>query len=342
VGGGVLYRKLIKREVPSFAPAETDQRPPSILKDHMADADNSLGASELSESGDEDDSTPLVEREVRRKHRNRLSAAASRLRKKEWLETLQEQLRALTDENEMLHEQLAAPTAQACAAAGLPAQAGAAAGLLAFGGGVHADSAISEDLVLGRLLLAHGISAAIHIHVHADHLGRAAALAAGTETACPNLGSTPDLSPADSMAPTPSTMSPAELELPPRADALHSAFAFPSSLSSVAWHHPSLVASERPGPEAAAHPPAFVAAEPATQTWSHPLSGAKRPRLDPHSLHERAETEPPADADASAAAPIQLDLVRALRSLRAPPGLNLAHAGERPTHALRACAASIA
>jgi hypothetical protein len=107
-----------------------------------------LEGSEGTHSEDDADA-PLEERKMRRKHRNRLSAAASRQRKKEWVETLQEQLRALTAENQLLRQQLAAPSSQA----------GAAAGLLAFGGGTPAAAhAISADRALGRCLRAHGIS----------------------------------------------------------------------------------------------------------------------------------------------------------------------------------------
>lgn len=121
------------------------------------------------EEPEDDDATPLEERKMRRKHRNRLSAAASRQRKKEWVETLQERLRVLTADNEALRQQLLAPSAQA----------GAAAGLLAFGGGAPAEAQlIASDRELGRALLAHGLDTAVKIQIHADHLGAAADSAA--------------------------------------------------------------------------------------------------------------------------------------------------------------------
>eukprot|EP00965_Chrysotila_dentata_P219497 6191186-Pleurochrysis_carterae.AAC.2 len=53
-----------------------------------------------------DDCAPLEARKQRRKHRNRLSAAASRQRKKEWVDALQDQLKLLAAENAALKQRL--------------------------------------------------------------------------------------------------------------------------------------------------------------------------------------------------------------------------------------------
>ena len=92
---------------------------------------------------DSDSTAPLEARKLRRKQRNRLSAAASRQRKKEWVDALQDQVSQLASENAALRKQLAslgthsvgcttALKPSSVCAAGAFAQAGAAASLLAF------------------------------------------------------------------------------------------------------------------------------------------------------------------------------------------------------------------
>jgi len=171
-----------------------------------------------SEGTHSDDEAPLEERRLRRKHRNRLSAAASRQRKKEWVETLQERLRVLTAENERLRSELGNPSSQA----------GAAAGLLAFGGAVPAAAdAICADRLLGQRLRAHGIAEAVHVQIHAEYLAKAAALAesfareeeGGLSPPVPvsyssSVSITPDPTPPEACAPTHTSTAPAPLRLP--------------------------------------------------------------------------------------------------------------------------------
>jgi hypothetical protein len=343
-----------------------------------------VGGSEEAHSEDDADA-PLEERKMRRKHRNRLSAAASRQRKKEWVETLQEHLRALTAENEKLRQQLIAPSAQA----------GAAAGLLAFGGGAPAAAnAISADRALGRCLRAHGISEAIHVQVHAEHLGRAAALAGTAEAErtdwMPTMSSsssasvidTPGPTPPQAGAPTPMTMPPALVQLLPKAQA----YALPPNLPPTA--RGSASCGEGPAPARARKLPPHLLSRHAstpgrlsalaattrsgnhpcnfdeTSTETNPSMCAKRARevapassdrSDPNGQHpdlEPPDSEPPdleqhdsephdseatdgSAADATAgAAPIQLDLVRALRSLRASANAEVI-ADRAPDHLMR-------
>lgn len=307
------------------------------------------GGSEETHSEDDADA-PLEERKMRRKQRNRLSAAASRQRKKEWVETLQEHLRVLTAENDLLRQRLDL---------GHSAQAGAAAGLLAFGGGAPAAAnAISADRVLGRCLRAHGISEAIHVQVHAEHLGKAAALAATAEgeaadrmppmsiSSSASVIDTPDPTPPQAGAPTPMTMSPALRQLPPKAQshaapptALDSAFCAGGSRAARACKPPPIPLSQHDstpvGFRAPTEPspsgdslcgPDETTSDEATLD-DNPSTCAKRARAaapvpsnrsEGPELHVEADERPAADTSVTGgAAPIQLDLVRALRSLRA-------------------------
>mmetsp|Transcript_22676 Transcript_22676/g.47679 ORF Transcript_22676/g.47679 Transcript_22676/m.47679 type:complete len:220 (-) Transcript_22676:138-797(-) len=149
-----------------------------------------------------DDCAPLEARKQRRKHRNRLSAAASRQRKKEWVDALQDQLKLLAAENAALKQRLQSfagesscstssggfdmdsarlpPTESNRCKATAAAKAGAAAGLLAFRAvaAAPAADAIASDLVLGARLRAHRIEDIVQIMMASEHLAAAAAAAA--------------------------------------------------------------------------------------------------------------------------------------------------------------------
>lgn len=172
------------------------------------DADGGSGGEDAMEDGLEGSENSGAERKQRRKQRNRLSAAASRQRKKEWVEALQEQLdqlrRAndtLSSENATLQRQLAGgePHAAQSSAAGnawwssrsaCACQASAAASLLAFQALApgKANDAIGKDLRLGRCLLEHGLTEALSIMIASEHLAKAASFAAVAGTGALGAG----------------------------------------------------------------------------------------------------------------------------------------------------------
>ena len=153
-------------------------------------------------SEDDCEGAPGEERKLRRKARNRVSAAASRARKKQWVDALQDEVAQLTSQLECaqrardalrheataLRERLGVQAgssgvgdADACLCA---QQAGAAASLLAFQAVSPGaperpmTDAIATDVELGKALRRHGLTGMVSIVTSAEALAAAATAAA--------------------------------------------------------------------------------------------------------------------------------------------------------------------